>query len=159
MGGAHHPVHGDADLTPQTIDVPGDPSSAAFFVVAALLAEGSDLVIENVGLNPTRAGLFEVLRADGRLDRGTERREVGGEPVADLRVKHSALTGIDIDPALAPSMIDEFPVLFVAACAGEGHHHHQRAGRIARQGKRPPDRDGRRAGKRRRAGRGNARTA
>ncbi|WP_284125768.1 3-phosphoshikimate 1-carboxyvinyltransferase [Parerythrobacter aestuarii] len=113
-------VHGDADLRPQTIDVPGDPSSAAFFVVAALLVEGSDLVIENVGLNPTRAGLFDVLRQMGGSIEEQDRREVGGEPVADLRVKHSTLTGIDVDPAIAPSMIDEFPVLFVAASLAEG---------------------------------------
>ncbi len=113
-------VRGDAELQPQTIEVPGDPSSAAFFVVAALLVEGSDLVIENVGLNPTRAGLFAVLRAMGGHIEELDRRDVGGEPVADLRVKHSALTGIDIDPALAPSMIDEFPVLFVAASLASG---------------------------------------
>lgn len=113
-------VHGEADLKPQTIEVPGDPSSAAFFVVAALLVEGSDLVIENVGLNPTRAGLFEVLRQMGGSIEELDRREVGGEPVADLRVRHSPLTGIEVDPAIAPSMIDEFPVLFVAAALAEG---------------------------------------
>jgi 3-phosphoshikimate 1-carboxyvinyltransferase len=113
-------VHGEADLKPQTIEVPGDPSSAAFFVVAALLVEGSDLVIENVGLNPTRAGLFEVLRQMGGSIEELDRRDVGGEPVADLRVQHSALTGIEVDPAIAPSMIDEFPVLFVAAALAQG---------------------------------------
>ena len=113
-------VHGDADLKPQTIEVPGDPSSAAFFVVAALLVEGSELVIENVGLNPTRAGLFEVLRQMGGSIEEQDCREVGGEPVADLRVKHSALTGIAVDPAIAASMIDEFPVLFVAAAVAQG---------------------------------------
>ena len=111
---------GDADLRPQTIVVPGDPSSAAFFAVAALLVPGSDLVIENVGLNPTRAGLFEVLRQMGGRVEEMNARDVGGEPVADLRVRHSALTGIDVDPALAPSMIDEFPVLFVAAALARG---------------------------------------
>lgn len=113
-------VHGEADLTPQVIEVPGDPSSAAFFVVAALLVEGSDLVIENVGLNPTRAGLFELLRQMGGSIEELNPREVGGEPVADLRVRHSALTGIEVDPAIAPSMIDEFPVLFVAASLAKG---------------------------------------
>lgn len=113
-------LRGEAELQPQAIEVPGDPSSAAFFAVAALIMPGSDLVIENVGLNPTRAGLFEVLRQmGGRIDE-MDRREVGGEPVADLRVRHSALTGIDVDPALAPSMIDEFPVLFVAAALAQG---------------------------------------
>jgi len=81
---------------------------------------GSDLVIENVGLNPTRAGLFQVLREMGGSVEELERRDVGGEPVADLHVRHSVLTGIEVDPALAPSMIDEFPVLFVAAALAQG---------------------------------------
>lgn len=113
-------LRGEAELRPQTIDVPGDPSSAAFFAVAALLVPGSDLVIENVGLNPTRAGLYEVLRQMGGQIEELNAREVGGEPVADLRVRHSMLTGIEVDPALAPSMIDEFPVLFVAAALAQG---------------------------------------
>lgn len=113
-------LRGEADLRPQVIDVPGDPSSAAFFVVAALLVPGSDLVIENVGLNPTRAGLFEVLRQMGGQIEELNAREVGGEPVADLRVRHSVLTGIEVDPAIAPSMIDEFPALFVAASLAKG---------------------------------------
>jgi 3-phosphoshikimate 1-carboxyvinyltransferase len=113
-------IRGEAELKPQTIEVPGDPSSAAFFAVAALVVPGSDLVIENVGLNPTRAGLYEVLRQMGGRIEELDRREVGGEPVADLRVRHSPLTGIDVDPALAPSMIDEFPVLFVAAALANG---------------------------------------
>jgi len=113
-------LRGEAQLRPQIIDVPGDPSSAAFFAVAALVVPGSDLVIENVGLNPTRAGLYEVLRLMGGSIEELNPREVGGEPVADLRVRHSALTGIEVDPALAPSMIDEFPVLFVAAALARG---------------------------------------
>ena len=111
---------GEADLKPQSIDVPGDPSSAAFFIVAALLVPGSELTIENVGLNPTRAGLIHVLRAMGGSIAETNPREVGGEPVADLVVRHSALTGIEIDPAVAASMIDEFPILFVAAALAQG---------------------------------------
>ena len=113
-------IRGEAELRPQTIEVPGDPSSAAFFAVAALIVPGSDLVIENVGLNPTRAGLYEVLRQMGGRIEELDRREVGGEPVADLRVRHSALTGIEVDPAIVPSMVDEFPVLFVAAALAEG---------------------------------------
>jgi len=113
-------ITGEAELRPQVIEVPGDPSSAAFFVVAALLVEGSDVMIENVGLNPTRAALFDVLRQMGGSIKEIERREVGGEPVADLRVRHSALTGIEVDPAVAPSMIDEFPILFVAAALAQG---------------------------------------
>ncbi|WP_295526275.1 3-phosphoshikimate 1-carboxyvinyltransferase [Novosphingobium sp. Chol11] len=111
---------GEAELRPQVIEVPGDPSSAAFFVVAALLVPGSDLVIENVGLNPTRAALFDVLRAMGGSIDEIDRRDVGGEPAADLRVRASALSGIVVDPAAVPSMVDEFPVLFVAAALASG---------------------------------------
>ena len=113
-------LRGEAEFRPQRIVVPGDPSSAAFFVVAALVVPGSDLVIENVGLNPTRAALFDVLRLMGGSIVELDRREVGGEPVADLHVRHSALTGIAIDPAVVPSMVDEFPVLFVAAALAKG---------------------------------------
>lgn len=113
-------IRGEAELKPQTIEVPGDPSSAAFFAVAALIVPGSNLVIENVGLNPTRAGVYEVLRQMGGQIEEQNRREVGGEPVADLRVRHSALTGLEVNPALAPSMIDEFPVFFVAAALAKG---------------------------------------
>lgn len=113
-------LRGEADLNPQTIEVPGDPSSAAFFAVAALIVPGSDLTIENVGLNPTRAGLYDVLRRMGASIEELNAREVGGEPVADLRVRYSPLTGIDVDPSVAPSMIDEFPILFVAAALAEG---------------------------------------
>ena len=119
-GTRHIRIRGEAELKPQTIVVPGDPSSAAFFIVAALLVPGSDVTIANVGLNPTRAGLVEVLRQMGGNIELLDAREVGGEPVADLRVRHSALRGIDVDPAVAPSMIDEFPILFVAAALAEG---------------------------------------
>ncbi len=111
---------GESELKPQTIEVPGDPSSAAFFIVAALIVPGSELLIQNVGLNPTRAGIVTVLRQMGGSIEALNPREVGGEPVADLLVKHSALRGITVDPALAPSMIDEFPVLFVAAAMAQG---------------------------------------
>jgi 3-phosphoshikimate 1-carboxyvinyltransferase len=113
-------IRGEADLRPQAIEVPGDASSAAFFIVAATLVEGSDLVIENVGLNPTRAGLIEALGQMGADIQALNPREVGGEPVADLRVRHAQLTGIGVDRALAPSMIDEFPILFVAAALAQG---------------------------------------
>ncbi|RIV89083.1 3-phosphoshikimate 1-carboxyvinyltransferase [Aurantiacibacter zhengii] len=113
-------IQGEAELKPQGIVVPGDPSSAAFFVVAALLVPGSDLVIENVGLNPTRAALFDVLRDMGGNIEELDRREIGGEPVADLRVRHSALSGVEVDPAVVPAMVDEFPVLFVAASFAQG---------------------------------------
>jgi 3-phosphoshikimate 1-carboxyvinyltransferase len=113
-------IHGEADLMPMDVTVPGDPSSAAFFMVAATLVPGSDLTIRNVCLNPTRAGLLHVLRAMGANIEELDVREVGGEPVADLRVHHAVLTGIDVDPAIVPAMIDEFPVLFVAAALACG---------------------------------------
>ncbi|MBB5714270.1 3-phosphoshikimate 1-carboxyvinyltransferase [Sphingomonas aerophila] len=111
---------GEAELKPQTIVVPGDPSSAAFFAVAATIVPGSDITILNVGLNPTRSGLFAALRAMGADIEEVSPRTVGGEPVADLRVRHARLTACDPDPAAAPSMIDEFPVLFVAAALAKG---------------------------------------
>lgn len=113
-------VHGEADLKPQHVVVPGDPSSAAFFLVAASVVPGSDLVIENVGMNGTRSGIISALRQMGADIVEQDPREVGGEPVADLRVRHAALKGVEIDPALAPSMIDEFPALFVAAAFADG---------------------------------------
>ena len=113
-------LNGPAELKPQVIEVPGDPSSAAFFVVAALVVPDSDVLIANVGLNPTRAGLFDVLHKMGGRITILNLREVGGEMVADMRVQHSHLTGITVDPAVAPSMIDEFPVLFVAAAMAAG---------------------------------------
>lgn len=119
-GTRHIRIAGEAELKPQTIVVPGDPSSAAFFIVAALVVPDSDVTIANVGLNPTRAGLVDVLRQMGGDIELLNAREVGGEPVADLRVRHSALKGIDVDPVVAPSMIDEFPILFVAAALAEG---------------------------------------
>ena len=111
---------GEAELTPQHIVVPGDPSSAAFWAVAALIVPGSDLTIANVLLNPTRAGVYEALRLMGGDVAIENAREVGGEQVGDLRVRHSALTGIDVSSDLAPSMIDEYPALFVAAAFAQG---------------------------------------
>ncbi len=113
-------ITGPSDLTPCDITVPGDPSSAAFFAVAASIVAGSDLIIENVGLNPTRNGIFEVLGQMGASIEYRDAREVGGEPVADLRVRHAPLKGVEVHPAIAPRMIDEFPVLFVAAAVADG---------------------------------------
>jgi 3-phosphoshikimate 1-carboxyvinyltransferase len=113
-------ITGEAELIAQHIVVPGDPSSAAFLVVAATIVPGSDVVVENVGLNPTRAGLFTALRLMGASIEELHPRDVGGEPVADLRVRHAALSGIEVPPDLAPSMIDEYPVLFVAAAFAAG---------------------------------------
>lgn len=119
-GVRHIAVTGPCDLVAQDIEVPGDPSSAAFFIVAALIVPGSDLVIENVGMNITRTGLITVLEAmGGQIERLNE-RTVGGEPVADLRVRASALHGMTVDPAIVPSMVDEFPVFFIAAAMAEG---------------------------------------
>ncbi|UIJ46627.1 3-phosphoshikimate 1-carboxyvinyltransferase [Sphingomonas cannabina] len=113
-------ITGEAELRPQDIVVPGDPSSAAFWMVAASIVPGSDIVIRNVGLNPTRAGLLTALRLMGADITEQDARIVGGEPVADLRVRHVGLKGIEVPPELAPSMIDEYPVLFVAAAFAEG---------------------------------------
>ena len=102
------------------VDVPGDFSSAAFFIVAATLVPGSELVLRGIGLNPRRSGLLQVLRAMG-ADIGEEhRREQGGEAVADLVVRHAPLAGIEVPIDWVPDMIDEFPVLFVAAAAANG---------------------------------------
>jgi len=113
-------LRGEAELLPQHIVVPGDPSSAAFPVVAGLIVPGSQLTIANVGLNPTRAALFDVLRMMGGDISFANAREVGGEPVADIVVRHSQLSGIETPLELVPSMVDEFPVLFVAAAVAEG---------------------------------------
>jgi 3-phosphoshikimate 1-carboxyvinyltransferase len=113
-------LHGGHALHAIDIDVPADFSSAAFFIAAACVVPGSELVLRNVGVNPRRTGLLRVLRAMGADIREAHARTAGGEPVADLRVRHSALTGIEVDPAIVPSMVDEFPVLFVAAALAEG---------------------------------------
>lgn len=114
---------GEAELKPQTIDVPGDPSSAAFPVVAALITPGSHVRVTNVGMNPTRAGIFKVLVAMGADLTFENERDVGGEPVADIVARHSVLTGIDVPPEVAPSMIDEYPIFFVAAAMAQGVTH------------------------------------
>jgi 3-phosphoshikimate 1-carboxyvinyltransferase len=119
-GERHIRICGEAELRPQHITVPGDPSSAAFPLVAALTVPGSAVTIENVGVNPTRAGLYEVLRMMGAEIAFSNPREVGGEPVADITACFSELSGIDVPPELAPSMIDEFPILFAAAAFTQG---------------------------------------
>ncbi|MBA4049222.1 MAG: 3-phosphoshikimate 1-carboxyvinyltransferase, partial [Sphingomonas sp.] len=111
---------GEAELRPQHIVVPGDPSSAAFFMVAATIVPGSDIIIGNVGLNPTRTGLITALRMMGADITEAQPRIVGGEPVADLIVRHAPLTAIAVPANLAPSMIDEYPALFVAAAFASG---------------------------------------
>lgn len=111
---------GEAELKPQTIDVPGDPSSAAFAIVAALITPGSKVTVTHVGMNPTRMGIYHMLEAMGADLTYSNEREVGGEPVADITARHSALHGIEVPPDVAPSMIDEFPVFFVAASVAQG---------------------------------------
>jgi 3-phosphoshikimate 1-carboxyvinyltransferase len=102
------------------IEVPADISSAAFFMVAASIAEGADLLLEHVGINPTRTGVIDILRLMGADITLENQREAGGEPVADLRVRSAPLKGIEIPEALVPLAIDEFPVLFVAAACAQG---------------------------------------
>ena len=112
---------GQPELKPQDIVVPRDPSSAAFPVCAALIVPGSDVLVPNIGLNPTRAGLFTTLKEMGADLTYENMREEGGEPVADLRARFSPdLKGIEVDPARAASMIDEYPVLSVVASFAQG---------------------------------------
>ncbi|OUD09990.1 3-phosphoshikimate 1-carboxyvinyltransferase [Marivivens niveibacter] len=112
---------GQPELKAQTIIVPRDPSSAAFPVCAAIITEGSDVLVPNIGLNDTRAGLFTTLREMGADLEYENLREEGGEPVADLRAKYSPnLKGIEVPPARAASMIDEYPVLSVVAAFAAG---------------------------------------
>ncbi|GGL51435.1 3-phosphoshikimate 1-carboxyvinyltransferase [Wenxinia marina] len=114
-------LKGQPELRPQTIVVPRDPSSAAFPVCAALIAEGSDVLVPNIGLNPTRAGLYATLREMGADLTFENEREEGGEPVADLRARFSpAMTGVEVPPERAASMIDEYPVLSVVAAFATG---------------------------------------
>jgi 3-phosphoshikimate 1-carboxyvinyltransferase len=114
-------LNGQPELKPQSIDVPRDPSSAAFPVCAALIVEGSDVLVPNIGLNPTRAGLFETLRDMGANLTYENLREESGEPVADLRARFSPdMQGIDVPPERAASMIDEYPVLSVVAANAKG---------------------------------------
>ncbi|WP_433848995.1 3-phosphoshikimate 1-carboxyvinyltransferase [Brucella pseudogrignonensis] len=119
-GVRHIRIVGQGKLTGQTIDVPGDPSSTAFPLVAALLVEGSDVTIRNVLMNPTRTGLILTLQEMGADIEIIDPRLAGGEDVADLRVKSSKLKGVVVPPERAPSMIDEYPVLAIAASFAEG---------------------------------------
>ena len=113
-------VCGDAELHGAAITVPGDPSSAAFMIAAALIVPGSDIVIEDVLLNPTRGGFIETLLEMGADIAVLDRRDQGGEPVGDLRVRSSALKGVCVPPGRAPSMIDEYPILACVAAFAEG---------------------------------------
>ena len=113
-------ITANGKLKAADIDVPSDISSAAFFLVGASIAPGSDLLLKHVGINPTRTGVIDILRLMGANIEVLNERVVGGEPVADLHVLYSPLTGIDIPEALVPLAIDEFPVLFVAAACAKG---------------------------------------
>ncbi|MEP9398579.1 3-phosphoshikimate 1-carboxyvinyltransferase [Mesorhizobium sp. KR2-14] len=119
-GVRHIRIEGQGKLSGQTIAVPGDPSSAAFPLVAALTVPGSDIVIENVLMNPTRTGLITTLLEMGAEIELFNQRNAGGEDVADLRVRSSELKGVTVPADRAPSMIDEYPVLAVAAAFAEG---------------------------------------
>ena len=113
-------VTGPAKLTASDIDVPADISSAAFFMVGASIADDSDIILKHVGINPTRTGVIEILKLMGADITLSNQQEVGGEPVADIRVKSANLKGVHIPAGLVPLAIDEFPVLFVAAACADG---------------------------------------
>jgi 3-phosphoshikimate 1-carboxyvinyltransferase len=113
-------IRGGQRLHATDIDVPADISSAAFFLVAGAIARDADLLLRHVGVNPTRTGIIDILRLMGADLTLENPRTVGGEPVADLRIRTSKLVGIDVPPALVPLAIDEFPALFVAAACARG---------------------------------------
>ncbi len=118
--GARACIRGGGRLTGGRVVVPADISSAAFFLVGASIAPGSDLLLEHVGINPTRTGVIDILRLMGADIEVLNEREMGGEPVADLRVRHAPLHGIAIPEPLVPLAIDEFPALFIAAACAAG---------------------------------------
>lgn len=113
-------VKGPVTLKGTHVNVPGDPSSAAFPIVAALTTPGSDIIVENVMMNPTRIGLFETLTEMGGYLRSDNFRTSGGEIIADIHVKHSKLHGVTVPENRAPSMIDEYPILAIAAAHANG---------------------------------------
>lgn len=120
VSGATARLQGGGRLSGVDIDVPADISSAAFFMVAASIAKDSECLLQHVGINPTRTGVIDILQLMGADISLENEREVGGEPVADIRVRSAELTGIDIPEHLVPLAIDEFPVLFVAAACAKG---------------------------------------
>jgi 3-phosphoshikimate 1-carboxyvinyltransferase len=113
-------IEGGYNLSPLDITIPGDYSSAAFFIVAALIIPGSEILITNVGINSTRTGLLDVIRKMGAHVHIERKRDISGEPVADIVVSHSELTGCEIDNALVLRAIDEFPIICVAASRAQG---------------------------------------
>lgn len=119
-GGRVITLRGEAELTAHDVTVPRDPSSAAFLIVAALLVPGSEITIPGVLVNPLRTGLYTLLQSMGASLAFSDPRDQDGEPVADLVVRHSSLRGVEVPEELVPSMIDEFPIFFVAAAFAEG---------------------------------------
>lgn len=119
-GGREIALRGEAELKPQEIRIPGDMSAAAFLIAAALIVPGSELRLKGVGINPLRYGVVSLISDMGGQIGLHDPREVDGEPVADLVVRHSRLRGIDVPPSLIPAMIDEFPIFFIAAAFAEG---------------------------------------
>ncbi len=113
-------IDGGGRLRGVNMAIPGDISSAAFFMLGASIAKGSDVLLEGVGVNPTRTGVIEILSLMGADIELQNRRDAGGEPVADIRVRSSRLRGIEVPESLVPRAIDEFPVVFVAAACAEG---------------------------------------
>jgi 3-phosphoshikimate 1-carboxyvinyltransferase len=115
-----HYLQGLQELKPQEITVPSDPSSASFFIAAALIVEGSDVTIKNICMNETRIGFLKVINKMGASIEVKNKKTICGEPVADLRVKYSRLKGVSVPKSLVPSMIDEFPILAVLGALAEG---------------------------------------
>lgn len=118
--GAEITLEGGHDLAARDVQVPSDVSSAAFFLVGASIAADSDLTLTGVGMNPTRAGVVNILQMMGAHIEVLNERDASGEPVADLRVRGSKLTGIDVPRTLVANAIDEFPAIFVAAACADG---------------------------------------
>ncbi len=113
-------LQGGGKLRAMTIDVPADLSSAAFFIVGATIANNSQVLLQHVGINPTRTGVIDILRLMGAKITFQNQRDIGGEPVADILVQSSSLHGIEIPRELVPLAIDEFPILFIAAACAKG---------------------------------------
>ena len=141
---------GRPELRPATVVVPADPSSAAFPLVAALIVPGSDIIIEGMMMNPLRTGLLTTLKEMGAHIETLDKRREGGEEVADLRVRAGTLKGVDVPASRAPSMIDEYPILAVAAAFASGSTRMRGLQRTQGQGERSSRRGRRRAQGRRR---------
>ena len=136
-GGVRISVEGRKTFKGKPVAVPGDPSSAAFLVAAAILCPGSNVLIKNVLINPTRTGFYETLGEMGADISFENERELNGEKVADVRAKASQLTGVEVPAERAPAMIDEYPILAALAAFAQRRDDHERARGTPRQGKRP----------------------